>query len=134
MATHFGSDASVKLVTTGGSVATVGEVQSWTCSNTNSPVETTSMGDTSRTYTKGLSEGTASITMHLDPDDAAQEDLLPGDQVDCEFYMEGTTTGDQKLSGTYFVTSVERGATLDGIATLSAELQLNGAFTIGSVA
>lgn len=133
MATHFGSDASVKLVTTGGAVATVGEVQSWSTSNSNAPVESTSMGDTSRTYVKGISEGTASITMHLDPDDAAQADLLEGDQVDCEFYMEGTASGDQKLSGTYFVTSVERGATFDGIATLSAELQLNGAFTIGTV-
>jgi len=31
------------------------------------------------------------------------------------------------------VTSIERGATMDGIATLSAELQLDGALTIGTV-
>jgi predicted secreted protein len=133
MATYFGSDGSVKLVTSGGSVATIGELLNWTVTMTTDAVETTSMGDTSRTFQKGLSTGTASMSLYLDPDNAVQQDLLQGDSVDCEFYVEGTDSGDTKYSGTFIVTSVERGATLDGIATLNSELQLTGALTIGTV-
>jgi hypothetical protein len=100
---------------------------------TTDAVETTSMGDTNRTFQKGLSSGTASMSLYLDPDNAVQQDLLQGDSVDCEFYVEGTDSGDTKYTGTFLVTSVERGATLDGIATLNSELQLTGALTIGTV-
>jgi hypothetical protein len=137
MATHFGSDGSVKLITTtspAGTPATIGELLNWSLTMTADAVETTSMGDTARTYTGGLQTGTGSMSLYLDPDDSVQEDLAQGDSVDCEFYAEGTDTGDQKYSGTFIVTSVERGATLDGIATLNAELQLTGALTIGTVA
>jgi len=133
MATYFGSDGSVKLVTSGGSVAQVGELLNWTVTMTTDAVENTSMGDTNRTYVKGLSTGTASMSLYLDPDDAVQQDLVQGDSVDCEFYVEGTDTGDTKYTGTFIVTSVERGTTMDGIATLNAELQLTGALTIGTV-
>ena len=133
MATYFGSDGSVKLVTSGGSVATIGELLNWTVTMTTDAVETTSMGDTSRTFQKGLSTGTASMSLYLDPDNAVQQDLLLGDSVDCEFYVEGTDSGDTKYTGTFIVTSVERGTTMDGIATLNAELQLTGALTIGTV-
>ena len=133
MATHFGSDGSVKLITTGGTPATVGELLNWTVTMTTDAVENTSMGDTNRTYVAGLSTGTGSMSLYLDPDDGVQQDLVQGDSVDCEFYMEGTDSGDTKYSGTFIVTSVERGATMDGIATLNAELQLTGALTIGTV-
>lgn len=133
MATYFGSDGSVKLATTSGTVAQIGELLNWTITNTADAVETTTMGDTSRTFRKGLMTGTGSLSLYLDSDDAAQQDLVQGDKVDCEFYAEGTVSGDTMYSGTYLVTSVERGATMDGIATLSAELQLDGDLTIGTV-
>ena len=133
MATYFGSDGSVKLVTSGGSVATIGELLNWTVTMTTDAVETTSMGDTNRTYVKGLSTGTGSMSLYLDPDDAVQQDLVQGDSVDCEFFVEGTDSGDTKYTGTFIVTSVERGTTMDGIATLNAELQLTGALTIATV-
>ena len=133
MATHFGSDGSVKLVTSGGSVAQVGELLNWTVTMTTDAVENTSMGDTNRTYVKGLSTGTGSMSLYLAPDDAVQQDLVQGDSVDCEFFVEGQDSGDTKYTGTFIVTSVERGTTMDGIATLNAELQLTGALTIGTV-
>lgn len=133
MATHFGSDGSVKLVTSGGSVAQVGELLNWTVTMTTDAVENTSMGDTNRTYVAGLSTGTGSMSLYLDPDDAVQQDLVQGDSVDCEFFVEGQDTGDTKYTGTFIVTSVERGTTMDGIATLNAELQLTGALSIATV-
>ena len=133
MATYCGSDGSVKLVTTGGPTATGGELLSWTVTMTTDAVDTTSMGDTSRTFQKGLSAGTASMSLYLDPDSAVQQDLLQGDTIDAEFFMEGTDSGDTKYTGSFIVTSVERGTTLDGIATLNTELQLTGALTIGTV-
>jgi hypothetical protein len=133
MATYFGSDGSVKLVTTGGTTATIGELLSWTVTMTTDAVESTSMGDTNRTFQKGLSTGTASMSLYLDPDNAVQQDLLQGDTIDAEFFMEGTDSGDTKYSGSFIVTSVERATTMDGIATLNTELQLTGALTIGTV-
>lgn len=133
MATHFGSDGSVKLVTTTGTPATVGELLSWTVTMTTDAVDTTSMGDTTRTFTKGLAAGTGSLSLYLDPDSAVQQDIVQGDSIDCEFFMEGTDSGDTKYTGTFIVTSIERGTTLDGIATLNAELQLTGALTIATV-
>jgi len=133
MATHFGSDGSVKLITTGGTPATVGELLNWTVTMTTDAVETTSMGDTARTFQKGLSGGTGSMSLYLDPDDAVQQDILQGDTIDAQFFVEGTDSGDTKYSGSFIVTSVERGTTMDGIATLNAELQLTGALAIGTV-
>jgi len=133
MATHFGSDGSVKLITTGGTPATVGELLNWTVTMTTDAVETTSMGDTARTFQKGLSAGTGSMSLYLDPDDAVQQDILQGDTIDAQFFVEGTDSGDTKYSGSFIVTSVERGTTMDGIATLNAELQLTGALAIGTV-
>jgi TP901-1 family phage major tail protein len=133
MATYFGSNGSVKLVTTGGSVATIGELLSWTVTTTAESIDTTSMGGTSRTVTSGLKSGSGSLSLYLDPDDVVQQDLAEGSKVDCEFYAEGSDAGDAKYSGTFLVTSVERGTTLDGLATMSAELTLDGAFTVGTV-
>tara|TARA_R100001591_G_C4340850_1_gene180607 strand:+ start:1330 stop:1731 length:402 start_codon:yes stop_codon:yes gene_type:complete len=133
MATHFGSDGAVKLVTTGGTTAQVGELLSWTVTMTTDAVETTSMGDTLRTFTKGLSSGTGSMSLYLDPDNAVQQDIVQGDTIDAEFFMEGQDSGDTKYSGSFIVTSIERGTTMDGIATLNAELQLTGALAIGTV-
>ena len=133
MATHFGSDGAVKLVTTGGTTAQVGELLSWTVTMTTDAVETTSMGDTLRTFTKGLSSGTGSMSLYLDPDNAVQQDIVQGDTINAEFCMEGRGSGDTKYSGSFIVTSIERGTTMDGIATLNAELQLTGALAIGTV-
>lgn len=133
MATYFGTDGDCKVVTTGGTPASIGELLSWSLTMTSDTVDTTTMGSTNRTYTAGLATGTASISAYHDPDDAAQIDLLQRDTIDAEFYSEGTTSGDVKLSGTFIVTSVAKGATHDGLATLEAELQLTGALTIGTV-
>ena len=133
MATYFGSDGDCKVITSGGTPASVGELLSWSLTMTSDTVDTTTMGSTNRTYVAGLATGTASISAFLDPDNAAQVDLLQRDSVAAEFYSEGTASGDVKLSGTFIVTSVAKGATHDGLATLDAELQLTGALTIGTV-
>ena len=133
MATYFGSDGSCKVVTSGGSPASLGELLSWSITMTSDTVDSTTMGDTNRTYVAGLATGTASLSLFLDPDDAAQNDLLQRDSVDAEFYAEGEAAGDTKYTGTFIVTSVARGATHDGLATLEVEMQLTGALTIGTV-
>ncbi len=76
-----------------------------------------------------MATGTASLSLYWDPDDAAQSDLVQRDSVDAEFYGEGETSGDTKYTGTFIVTSVARGSTHDGLATLEVEMQLTGALT-----
>ena len=133
MATYFGSDGSCKVVTTGGSPAALGELLSWSLTMTADTVDSTVMGGTNRSYIAGLATGTASLSMFWDPDNAPQVDLLQRDSVDAEFYGEGDDSGDTKYTGTFIVTSVARGSTHDGIATLEVEMQLTGALTIGTV-
>ena len=133
MATYYGNDASVKLVTSGGSVATAAEVQTWSLTMTTDMIDTSSMGSTARTFTAGHSAGTANITFNLDPDNAAQVDIVERASLDVEFFAEGTDSGDTKYSGTFIVTSVEKAASFDALATMSADLQLTGALTIGTV-
>ena len=65
MATYFGSDGDCKVITTGGTPASVGELLSWSLTMTSDTVDTTTMGSTNRTYTAGLATGTASITAFL---------------------------------------------------------------------
>lgn len=134
MATYFGSDGSCKVVTDGGTPASLGELLSWSLTMTSDTVDTTTMGDTNRTYVSGLATGTASLSLFWDPDDDAQQDLVQRDKIQAEFYGEGNTSGDTKYSGDFLVTSVARGTTHDGLATLECELQLTGALTIGTVA
>jgi predicted secreted protein len=133
MATYFGSDGSCKVVTSGGTPAALGELLSWSLTMTSDTVDSTTMGDTNRTYLAGLATGTASLSLFWDPDDAAQSDLVQRDTVDAEFYGEGADSGDTKYSGSFIVTSVARGSTHDGIATLEVEMQPSGALTIGTV-
>jgi predicted secreted protein len=49
MASATGTDGIVKLVTDGGSLATVAEVRSFTIDETADTIESTSMGDSART-------------------------------------------------------------------------------------
>jgi predicted secreted protein len=132
MATYFGSNGAVKLATSGDAVAALGEVLNWSLTMTADTVDSTSMGDSARTYVKGLSQGTASLSCFWDDDDTAQIDLVQGDTVDCEFYA-NQDSGDDYYKGDFIVTSVGRGTSHDGLATLDVELQLNGDLTISQV-
>lgn len=132
MATITGSSGIVKAVTTGGSVANVGEVQSYNLSSSADSIEDTAMGDTARTYKAGLKNHTLSIEARFDESDSAQADLQAGETIDWEVHPEGTGTGTPVYSGSGVVTSSSFNATFDGLVEASFEVQVSGDYTKGT--
>ena len=128
MATHHGKDAVVHV---GGT--NIGKATGFTVDTTHDVVEDTALGSSMKSYVVGRGTFTASIDMNFDDDDTAQGTLLQGSSLSFEFMPEGSSSGEQKLSGTGIVTGMSVGVTLDGVTTRTVTVQGNGGLTIGTV-
>ena len=129
MATTTGSSGVVKVATSGGSVAVVGEVRSYTYDGGSDPIEDSVMGDTARTYKAGLKNSTMSIECYWDEADVQQGILDERALVDFELYPTGTGTGETYLTGSGIVTSRSITASFDGMVEASFSIQCSGAVT-----
>lgn len=130
MATHTGSEGIVKFATSGGSVAQVAEVRSYTLEQSADTIETTTMGDSSRTYTSALKTFSISMECYWDETDTTGQGAIDaGTEVDFELYPEGTGAGATYYSGSAVVTSVNTTAAFDGNVEVSFSAQGTGALT-----
>jgi hypothetical protein len=129
MATTKGSSGVVKLAVSGGSVAAMGEVRSFTLSESADTIEDSVMGDTARTYVSSLTSATLSMDVYWDDADAVQLVMDSGAALDWELYPTGTGTGEKYYSGGGVLTSKEITASFDGMVEGSFELQVSGAVT-----
>ena len=129
MATTKGSSGVVKLAVSGGSVAAMGEVRSFTLSESADTIEDSVMGDTARTYLSSLTSATLSMDVYWDDADAVQLVMDSGAGLDWELYPTGTGTGAKYYSGGGILTSKEITASFDGMVEGSFELQVSGAVT-----
>ncbi len=129
MATTKGSNGVVKVAANGGSVTAVGEVRSFTLSETADTIEDSVMGDTARTYVASLSSATLSMDVYWDDADTAQLVLDTKTDIDFELYPTGSGTGEKYYSGGGLVTSKELTASFDGMVEGSFEIQVSGAVT-----
>ena len=129
MATTKGSSGVVKLAVSGGSVAAMGEVRSFTLSESADTIEDSVMGDTARTYVSSLTSATLSMDVYWDDADAVQLVMDSGAALDWELYPTGTGTGEKFYSGGGVLTSKEITASFDGMVEGSFELQVSGAVT-----
>ncbi len=99
MATTKGSSGVVKLAVSGGSVAAMGEIRSFTLDETADTIEDSVMGDTSRTYVSSLKTATLSMDVYWDDADAVQLVMDAAADLDFELYPTGTGTGEKYYSG-----------------------------------
>lgn len=129
MATTKGSSGVVKLAVSGGSVAAMGEVRSFTLSESADTIEDSVMGDTARTYLSSLTSATLSMDVYWDDADAVQLVMDSGASLIWELYPTGTGTGEKYYSGAGVLTSKEITASFDGMVEGSFELQVSGAVT-----
>jgi hypothetical protein len=129
MATTKGSGGVVKLAVDGGSVAAMGEVRSFTLSESADTIEDSVMGDTARTYVSSLTSATLSMDVYWDDADTVQLVMDASADLDWELYPTGTGTGEKYYSGGGLVTSKEITASFDGMVEGSFELQVSGAIT-----
>ena len=133
MATKKGSSGLVKVAATGGSVANIAEVRSYTIDTQAETVEDTVMGDTSRTYQSSLKTATLSVECYWDESDTNGQLVLDeGATIDFELYPTGSGSGETYYSGSGIVTSKSITASFDGMVEASFAVQVSGAVTEAS--
>ena len=129
MATHTGSEGTVKVGTAGSDTA-IAEIRSLSIEETADTLETTSMGDSSRTYVASLKQFTGSIDVFWDETNTGgQTALTVGASVTLNLYPEGATSGDTYYGGTAIVTGRTINSTFDGLVEMTISVQGSGALT-----
>jgi hypothetical protein len=128
MAIHKGSEGTVKV----GSDA-IAEIRSYSIEETAATIESTTMGDTARSYESSLTDGTGTIDVYWDETDTAQNALTIGASVTVNFYPEGDTAGDTYYTGTALVTGITRTGAFDGLVEATINVQFTGGISSTTV-
>tara|TARA_R110000803_G_scaffold189025_1_gene251467 strand:+ start:481 stop:882 length:402 start_codon:yes stop_codon:yes gene_type:complete len=124
-----GTTGVIKVAITGGTVAAMGEVRTFSISDSADTIETSVMGQTARTYAASLSSATISTEVYWDDADAAQLIMDVREGIIFEWHPTGTGTGEKYYSGAAVVTSKEISVSFDGMVEGSFEAQVTGAVT-----
>ena len=130
MATYKGQDGVFQAITTGGSLATVNQLKSWSIEQSVDSIETTGMGSAgdAKTYTTGQSGWTASCELLYDLSNAVQADLIVGESVDIKIWP-NTTSEAESWAGTGIVTSTSQSGELGEVVGSSITVQGTGVLT-----
>lgn len=129
MAVHKGSEGTVKV----GSNA-IAEIRSYSIEETGDTIETSTMGDTARTYVPSLTSWSGSVDVYFDETDTTgQGALTAGAEIVLNVYPEGDDSGDTYYTGSAIVTGVTKNASFDGLVEASISVQGTGALTSTTV-
>lgn len=124
-----GNDGSIEV----GSNA-VGELKSWSMSETASTKDTTVMNDTDRSYIGGIADRSGQGAGLLDDTDSTgQGALVVGSIVTLALYPEGNTSGKPEWTGSAVITAFDRTGEMDGVVEFTFSFQGSGAWTKGVV-
>ena len=132
MATHTGSDGLIHIGTD-----LLGELKSWSLSESAGTIETTKLSDTAKTFAVGTTEWSGSCDCFLDETDTAQTALTAGASVTIKFYFEGASTSspaDKYYTGTALVESIERNGAIDDMVNASFSFKGTGVLTLATAA
>ena len=127
MATHTGSEGTIKVATT-----TVGELRSCSLEQTADTIEDTQMGDSSRTYKSALKGWSGSASLFFDEADAGQLLLVLGTSIALKVYPEGASSGDKYYYGDAIITGSNVSASFDGMVEAEVTFTGTGAITLGT--
>ena len=127
MATHTGSEGTIKVATT-----VVGELRSYSLEQTADTIEDTSMGDTSRSYKSALKGWSGSASLFFDEADAGQLLLVLGTEIALKVYPEGASSGDKYYYGDAIITGSNISASFDGMVEAEVTFTGTGAITLGT--
>ena len=109
------------------------EVRSYSITQTGDTTESTSMGDSAKTFEATLTEFSGSIDLFFDDTDTSgQVSLTIGSSFTLNLAPEGTGSGAYKLTGSAIVTDITRSAAHDGLVEMTVAFQGTGALTIGT--
>ena len=129
MATLQGNNGTVLV----GSTA-IAEIRSFSVDETMDTIESTSMGDTYRSFETSLKQWNGSVDIFFDDTDTnGQGALTVGSEVTISIQVEGAASGSHKLSGGAIVTGRTINSSFDGLVEASLTLQGDGGLTEGTV-
>ena len=100
--------------------------------------DVTAMGDTGRKSIPGLEDVLITLAGHFDDTATTGPDAILGPlrthtaELDFDYGPEGTTSGDVKYSGKFFLTSYEIESRVGSQVRFRATIQVNGAVTRGT--
>ena len=124
MANHAGSEGLIKI-----GANTLGEMRSYSISETAGTIEDTVLTDGAKTYKAGQTTWSGSCDAFWDESDAGQTAITAGAEVTLSFYPEGATTGDTFASGAAIVTEIGTSTSIDGMVEVSFSFQGSGVLT-----
>ena len=130
MATYKGQDGVFQAITTGGSLASVTNLKSWSIEQTVDSIETSVMGATgdAKTYVKGQNGWTASCELLYDLSNAAQADLIVGASVDIKIWP-NTVSQTESWAGSGIVTASSQSGEIGDMVGSSITVQGTGVLT-----
>lgn len=129
MATYNSSQGLIKVGTD-----TLGELKSFSFSETAGTIETSNLTSTAKTFAVGQTSFSGSAEAYWDNDDAGQNALSNGAVVDLHFYPEGATTGDKFRTGTCLISEVSTSLSTEGMVEASFSFTGSGVLTESTVA
>ena len=129
MATYKGQDGVFQAITTGGTLASTNNLKSWSIEEATDSIETTVMGNTSKTFTTGIKSWTASCEVLYDLSNAVQADLVIGETVDFKIFT-NTSSQTESFAGTGIVTATSQSGALGDMVNSSVTVQGTGALTV----
>jgi hypothetical protein len=129
MAVHKGSEGLIKVGSN-----TVAEVKSYSLEESSDTIESTSMGDSYRSFEASLLSYSGSVECFWDETDTSgQVALSPGSSVTLVWYPEGADSGDTYYTGTAIVTGKTITGSFDGMVEASISVQGTGGITTATV-
>ena len=128
MATYKGQDGVFQAITTGGTLASVTNLKSWSIEESVDSIESTTMGLTSKTFTTGIKGWTASCEVLYDLSNAVQADLVVGESVDIKIWP-NTVSQAESYAGAGIVTATSQSGEIGDLVGSSITVQGTGALT-----
>ena len=121
MAVHKGSEGYVKVGSN-----TVAEVKDWSLTESAETIDTTSMGDSARTYTPSLTTASGSVSVHYDESDTTgQGAMTVGSEVTLALYVDSDTYATVSA----IITEAGVSSSFDGLVEGTFSFSANGAVT-----
>ena len=131
--TH-GKNAVLKVADSGATLRDISSVLNKTgLKRSAETAETSALGASSKSYIAGLKDATISLDGMADTTTSGYLDGILGVVTTWEFYPAGTTAGNVKYSGSGILTSLETGAEVGGVVSVTGELQVTGDVTRATV-